>query len=218
VDGYAGYHDIPNVTLSGCWAHVRRKFDEVLKGLPVQHRTKSSQAQEGLEQINRLFAIEKELNESKPEERWKVRQEKSRPLVDEFRQWLDELAPAVAPKSLLGVAVNYCRQQWPKLVRYLEDGQLEISNNRAERSIKPFVIGRKNWLFSLTPRGARSSAVIYSLIETAKENGLDPYAYLKLLFEKLPNLPSRENQYLDPLLPWNVSLKPVQPTDGTRPS
>ncbi len=207
VDGYAGYHDLPNVALAGCWAHARRKFDEALKGLPAKHRKSGSQAQAGLDQINRLFEIERELKESTPEKRLKVRQEKSRPVVEKFRQWLDELAVVVLPKSLLGVAVNYCRHQWPKLIRFLENGRLELSNNRAERSIKPFVIGRKNWLFSNTPQGARFSAVIYSLIETAKENGLNPYAYLTHLFEQLPNLPSRHNENLDPLLPWNVTLK-----------
>ncbi len=210
VDGYAGYHDLPQVTLVGCWAHARRKFDEALKGLPAKYRKNGSQAQAGLDQINRLFDMERGLKESTPEERLKSRQEKSRPVLDQFRRWLDEQALVVLPKSLLGVAVNYCRQQWPKLIRFLEDGRLELSNNRAERSIKPFVIGRKNWLFSNTPKGAKSSAIIYSLIETAKENNLDPYAYLFLLFEKLPNLPLRDNQNLDPLLPWNVDLKPVR--------
>ncbi len=103
--------------------------------------------------------------------------------------------------------MNYGRQQWPKLIRFLEDGRIEISNNRAERSIKPFVIGRKNWLFANTPKGARASAVIYSIIESAKENRLNPYAYLNYLVEKLPNLDSEENDALDCLLPWAVNLK-----------
>ncbi len=97
----------------------------------------------------------------------------------------------------------------PKLARFLEDGRIELSNNRAERSIKPFVIGRKNWLFANTPRGARASAVIYSIVETAKENNLNPYAYLTHLFEKLPNMDSRKDQVLDQLLPWNVNLRPI---------
>jgi len=103
--------------------------------------------------------------------------------------------------------VTYGHNQWKKLLRFLEDGRIEISNNRAERSIKPFVIGRKNWLFCNTPKGARTSAIIYSMVETAKENGLNPYAYLTHLFEKLPNLDSRDNESLDQLLPWNVSLQ-----------
>jgi len=142
-----------------------------------------------------------------PEERFKARNLKSKPLVEEFRKWLDEIAPSVLPKSLFGLAVNYGRQQWPKLVRFLEDGRIEISNNRAERSIKPFVIGRKNFLFCNTPKGARSSAVIYSIIESAKDNKLNPYAYLNYLFERLPNLDSRDNETIDGLLPWNVNLQ-----------
>jgi transposase len=206
VDGYPGYHGIPDVTLCGCMAHLRRKFDEALKGLPPKQRSSGCKAQEALEQINRLFAIERELKQSTPEERLRVRQLRSRPIVEGFRKWLDDIAPSILPKSLFGVAVFYGRQQWTKLTRFLEDGRIELSNNRAERSIKPFVIGRKNWLFANTPRGARASATIYSIVETAKENGLNPYAYLTYLFEKLPNLKSTSEEALDALMPWNVKL------------
>ncbi len=206
VDGYPGYHDIAGVTLAGCWAHVRRKFDEALKGLP-KHRTSGTKAREALEQINRLFMIERELTQVSPEERLKARQLRSRPVVEGFRRWLDDIRTTVLPKGLFGEAVNYGHNQWQKLVRFLEDGRVELSNNRAERSIKPFVIGRKNWLFANTPRGARASAVIYSIVETAKENRLNPYAYLTHLFEKLPNLESRSSETLDQLLPWNVKLQ-----------
>jgi transposase len=207
VDGYAGYHDISDVVLCGCWAHLRRKFDEALKGLPPKQRVSGTKTQQALEQINKLFMIERELKQSTAEERLRVRNLKSRPIVEEFRKWLDEVAGSVLTKSLFGIAVNYGRQQWPKLVRFLEDGRIELHNNAAERSIKPFVIGRKNWLFANTPRGARASAVIYSIVESAKENGLNPYAYLTHLFERLPNLDSRDNDTLDPLLPWNVRLQ-----------
>jgi transposase len=207
VDGYAGYHNIPDVILCGCWAHLRRKFDEALKGLPPNKRASGSCAREALDRINRLFAIERELKRCTPEERLEIRNQKSRPIVEEFRKWLEEILPGVLPKSLFGKAVNYGLNQWEKLVRFLEDGRLEIDNNRAERSIKPFVIGRKNWLFCNTPKGAKASAVIYSIIETAKENGLNPYAYLNYLFEKLPNLESRDDATLDQLLPWNVKLQ-----------
>ena len=122
-------------------------------------------------------------------------------------RWLDDIRTTVLPKGLFGEAMNYGHNQWQKLVRFLEDGRVELSNNRAERSIKPFVIGRKNWLFANTPRGARASAIIYSIVETAKENRLNPYAYLTHLFEKLPNLESRDNATLDQLLPWNVKLQ-----------
>jgi len=207
ADGYAGYHDIPDVTLCGCWAHLRRKFDEVLKGLPPKKRASGSRAQEALDRINRLFAIERELKRCAPEERLEIRNLKSRPIVEEFRKWLEDMLPGVLPKSLFGLAVNYGRNQWAKLIRFLEDGRIEISNNRAERAIKPFVISRKNFLFCNTPRGARASAIIFSIIESAKENGLNPYAYLNYLFEKLPNLDSRDDATLDQLLPWNVKLQ-----------
>ncbi len=206
VDGYAGYHNIPDVTLAGCWAHFRRKFDEALKGLPSKKRS-GSRAREALHRINRLFAIERRLSNSAPEERLKERNLKSRPIVEDLHEWLEDIKSAVLPKSLFGLAVNYGLQQWPKLIRFLEDGRIEISNNRAERSIKPFVIGRKNWLFCNTPKGARASAIIYSLVETAKENKLNPYAYLNHLFERLPNLESRDTETLDQLLPWNVDLQ-----------
>jgi transposase len=207
ADGYAGYHDIPDVTLCGCWAHLRRKFDEALKGLPPQKRSSGSRAREALDQINRLFAIERELKRCTPEERLQIRNVKSRPIVEDFRKWLDDILPGIMPKSLLGLAINYGRNQWSKLIRFLEDGQIEIDNNRAERSIKPFVISRKNFLFCNTPRGARASATIFSIIESAKENRLNPYAYLNYLFEKLPNLESREDAVLDQLLPWNATLQ-----------
>jgi transposase len=207
ADGYAGYHNIPDVILCGCWAHLRRKFDEALKCLPPQKRASGSRAKEALDRINRLFAIERELKRCTPEERLQIRNLKSRPIVEEFWKWLEDMLPGVLPKSLFGLAVNYGRNQWAKLVRFLEDGRVEIDNNRAERSIKPFVIGRKNFLFCNTPRGARASALIYSIVETAKENGLNPYAYLNYLFEKLPNLDSRDNETLDQLLPWNAKLQ-----------
>jgi transposase len=207
VDGYAGYNGMPNVQLAGCWSHLRRKFDESLKGLPPKQRTSGSKAQQAIDQINKLFLIERELQQVTPEERLKTRELRSRPLVESFRKWLDDNSTAVLPKSLLGLAVNYGRQQWAKLICFLEDGRIELSNNRAERSIKPFVIGRKNWLFANTPRGARASAVIYSMVETAKENGVNPYTYLAYLFEKLPNLDSTDPAILDQLLPWNAKLK-----------
>ena len=206
VDGYAGYHNVPDAILAGCWAHFRRKFDEALKALPSKKRS-GSKALEGMQRIDRLFAIERRLKNCTPEERLKERNQNSRPIVEDLRKWLEDIESAVLPKSLFGLAVKYGLQQWPKLIRFLEDGRIELSNNRAERSIKPFVIGRKNWLFANTPKGARASAVIYSLVETAKENRLAPYAYLNHLFERLPNLEVRDAETLDQLLPWNVNLQ-----------
>jgi transposase len=206
VDGYAGYEDVPNANLVGCWSHSRRKFDEAIKTLPAYARKNPSTAREGLSMINSLFTIEQQLKGCTPEERKDQRNKLSRPIVESFRVWLDSLVGATVPKSALGSAITYCRNQWPKLIRFLEDGRLELDNNRSERSIKPFVIGRKAWLFANTPRGARASAIIYSIVETAKENELNPFDYLVHLFRQLPNVDAKNPDILQGLLPWNVVL------------
>ncbi|QGQ96179.1 IS66 family transposase [Paenibacillus psychroresistens] len=207
VDGYSGYHKIMNVTLVGCWAHARRKFDEALQALPDPKRSTPVTASEGLDFCNRLFAIEREIKDFKPEERTTIRMARSRQILDAFSAWLRTQRSRVLPKSKLGEAIIYCQNQWEKLEAFMKDGRLEIDNNRSERSIKPFVIGRKNWMFSNTPRGAKASAMIYSMIETAKENGLNPMIYLTYLFEKLPNLEDpKDTKSLDMLLPWSQTL------------
>lgn len=127
-------------------------------------------------------------------------------MMDAFLAWLKYQSPRVLPKSAFGQAITYCRNQWDKLEAFLKDGRLELDNNRAERSIKPFVIGRKNFLFSNTPRGAKASAIIYSVVETAKQNGLNPFFYLTYLFEKLPNINTKQQHAVDELLPWSASL------------
>ncbi|MCO7128373.1 IS66 family transposase [Sporolactobacillus shoreicorticis] len=211
VDGYAGYHAIKNVTLVGCWAHARRKFSEALSALPDSAKESAVIAKEGLAYCNQLFKIEQELKKinASDEERYQTRLNQSQPITEAFSTWLQKQAPKVLPKSALGLAIKYCRVQWDKLVAFLQDGRLELDNNRAERSIKPFVMGRKNWLFSNTPRGAVASSTIYSLIETAKENGLIPFQYLTYLFEQLPNLEPQTDEILDELLPWSSSLPDI---------
>jgi transposase len=207
VDGYSGYHKVADATLVGCWAHARRKFDEALQALPDGKRTKTVAAREGLDFCNRLYAVERELKEVSPKERHKVRMEQSRPILDAFLAWLQQQKSRALPQSLFGKAITYCLNQWDKLVAFLEDGRLEIDNNRGERSIKPFVIGRKNWLFANTPRGAKASAIIYSILETAKENQLHPANYLTYLFERLPNLQDPKDPVaLDILLPWSPAI------------
>lgn len=206
VDGYRGYDNIPNITLSGCWSHARRYFDEALKALPKGADQSKLTATEGLQYCNRLFDIERECLDKTPEKRFKIRLERSQPVLDAFLAWLKAQTPKVLPKSALGKAIKYCRNQWHKLIVFLEDGRLEIDNNRSERSIKPFVIGRKNFLFSNTPKGAKSSAIIYSIVETAKENGLIPFEYLKYLFEQLPNIDTTDKDAIDQLLPWSTAI------------
>ena len=154
------------------WAHARRKFVEALNTLPAATRKQGGTASHtGLAFCDALFQIERDLHDVTPEERFAARQKRSLPVLRQFHAWLTSIEAQVLPKSLLGSAVTYCLNQWSKLNAFLLDGRLEIDNNRAERAIKPFVIRRKNWLFSNTPGGARSSAIIYSLVETAKENG-----------------------------------------------
>jgi transposase len=206
VDGYAGYNKLTDVTLVGCWAHARRKFDAALKALPASAPTKGVTAQEGLAFCNQLFAIERKAKEKTPKDRHAFRLKHSRPILDAFSAWLRTQTPKVLPKSALGQAIQYCRNQWERLVVFLTDGRLEIDNNRGERSIKPFVIGRKNWLFATSIRGAKSSAIIYSIIETAKENGLNPFHYLTYLFEELPQLDIQDPSKLDAILPWSPSI------------
>lgn len=206
VDGYSGYHDVKNVKLVGCFAHARRKFDEALKALPAADQKKPTAARVGLEYCNQLFKIERGLKDATAEERHAGRQKQSRPVLDAFSTWLQEQSTKITPQSTLGKAITYCLNQWDKLITFLEDGNLELDNNRSERSIKPFVLGRKNFLFSNTPRGARASAITYSLVETAKENGLIPRLYLEYLFERLPNIELDDRDALTELLPWSSSL------------
>lgn len=186
ADGYSGYHGLPStITVVGCWAHARRKFDEVLKGMSEKAGTGSA-AEKAKRYCDRLFAVETESSGLTPEERQKQRQKKSKPLMEEFFRWLRSLN--ASSKSAFGSAAGYVLGQKKYLENYLLDGRLEISNNRAERSIKPFVIGRKNFLFANTARGAQASAVMYSLIETAKENGIKPYDYIVWLLKAATEL------------------------------
>jgi len=201
ADGYEGYHKLPgNIVIVGCWAHMRRKFDEALKALPEKDREGSS-AMPGKRYCDKLFEFERAFANLEPDERLAKRRELSKPLLEEFYSWVGSVKDP--PKTGLGKAAYYALSQRKYLERYLLDGRLEISNNRAERSIKPFVIGRKNWLFANTVKGAKASAVIYSIIESAKENGLKPFEYLAFLFKTMPDATTGE---LDGLLPWGGNV------------
>ncbi len=204
TDAYEGYNAVINnngITALGCWAHVRRKFDEALKaqaGMAPEKR-KASLAAEALRRIQALYRIERETKQLTDNERHTVRVNRSLPLLEAFRVWLDQHIPIVPPRSALGKAMNYAHKQWPKLTIYTEDGRLRMDNNLTENAIRPFVIGRKNFLFCDSVAGARSSANLYSLIETAKANGIEPYAYLKTIFTELPQANSLED--IEALLP-----------------
>ena len=202
TDGYQGYHSLPeDITVVGCWAHARRKFDEAVKSLP-KGKAKGSSASQGLAYCNLLFGIEQELADKTPEERYNERLEQAKPILDAMFAWAD--SRTAAPKSALGKALTYLKEQWPYLTNYFKDGRLEISNNRAERSIKPFVIDRKNFLFANTPKGATGSAIMFSLIQTAIENDLDPYKYLTWLLKTAKDADMDDTETVQALLPWNA--------------
>ncbi|WP_025434848.1 IS66 family transposase [Peptoclostridium acidaminophilum] len=206
TDGYSGYGQLNNVTLIGCWAHARRKFTEALKALPATQKNKPVAASTGLDYCNQLFAIERQIKDISDKQRYEKRLKLSKPVLDDFYVWLKKQRQQTLPKSAFGQAITYCLNQWENLNNFLLDGRLEIDNNRSERSIKSFVIGRKNFLFSNTPRGASGSAIIYSIIETAKENNLKPFNYLTYLFEQLPNVDTSDAIVIDSLLPWSTTL------------
>lgn len=210
TDGYSGYNfldlddDIHHI---GCWAHARRKFMDVIKAQGKNRKSRSADI--ALNYIKALYRLEKKAraDELSLQAIYLMRQEKIKPILDDFKKWLLKKSMQTPPKGLLGKAVGYALKQWDRLVGYLEDGQLSPDNNGAENAIRPFVVGRKNWLFSGTPAGAEASALLYSLIETAKANKLEPYAYLRYIFELLPLAISLEDY--EKLLPWNLSMKKI---------
>jgi transposase len=199
----------PDVVLCGCLTHARRGFKEALDALAPAALKSGTQpaATHGLKFCNDLFKIERDLRDANPEERLAGRKERSAVVIQKFYDWLHgPQASNVLPQGGTGKAIAYCINNWGKLTQFLNDGRLEIDNNRSERTIKNVVIGRKNWLFANTPSGAKASATIYSIIETAKENGLNPYTYLTYLFEQLPNIDAHDIEALDKLLPWSETL------------
>jgi transposase len=222
TDGYGGYGAIgqePGITHVGCWAHARRKFDEALKaqktGSKKKRSPKESKALQGLAFIQKLYQIERQIQEKPPDEVHRIRQERSRPVVEKLRTWLTETIPRVPPQSLTGKALAYLEGQWPKLIRVLDDGRLPLDTNRVENAIRPFVVGRKGWLFADTVRGAEASANLYSMIETAKASGLEPFAYLRHLFTELPK--ATHLPQVEALLPRNLDRALLQDPRQTRP-
>ena len=203
TDGYDGYNAVVatgNLTHLGCFAHARRKFDEAIKAQGQQPRR--GLAHHALAWIQKLYGVEKAVRKTLPEERYAYRLQHAQPILDELRAWLTETLSQVPPETATGKALNYLHREWTKLIRYLNDGRFEIDNNRAENAIRPFVIGRKNWLFSDSVRGVKASANLYSLIESAKANGLEPYAYLRRVFAELPRAETIEA--IEALLPGNI--------------
>jgi transposase len=198
ADAYAGYdhlYESGSIREAGCWAHVRRKFYD----LQVAH--KSPVAQEALERIGALYAIEDEIRGRPPNERREIRQARARPLLESLRAWLESCLTKLSKKSDTTVAVKYALGRWEALTRYAEDGGLEIDNNAAERALRAVALGRKNYLFAGSDAGGERAAALYSLIGTAKLNSLDPEAYLRHVLSRIADHPINR---IEELLPWNV--------------
>jgi transposase len=199
ADGYDAYHKLPSeIVIVGCWSHVRRKWDEALKIVKSEDRDGCT-AMHGKRYCDKLFAVEREIASLDAQERLKHRVEYLKPLMEEFFTWASNVVER--PKSALGRAISYMFSQRQYLENIFLDGRLELSNNRVERTVKPFVISRKNFLFANTPGGAVSAATIFSLIETAKETGVNPFDYLSYVFKTAPNLDLNNSENLEALLP-----------------
>ncbi|MEO7953000.1 MAG: IS66 family transposase [Polaromonas sp.] len=204
TDGYDGYNALERtegVERLACWAHVRRRFVEAVR---VQPKGKRGKADEAVALIGKLYGIEREYKDASVDARHLARQKFSTPVLAELHAWLEKTQPLITPKSALGTALAYMANLWSRLTVYTRRGDLPIDNNRCENAIRPFVIGRKAWLFSDTPAGAHASAVIYSLVQTAKVNGLEPYAWLRRVIRDLPATKTVED--VEALLPWNLRI------------
>ena len=203
ADGYAGFNELfagGRITEAACWAHVRRKFFDVhaAAGSPL--------AKEALDRIGALYAVEAAINGRSAEERRRCRQAESVPIAQALKGWAEATLPRLSGRSELAAAFRYLRARWPALLRCFDDGRLALDNNAAERALRGVAIGRKNWLFAGSDRGGARAAALYSLIETAKLNGLDPQAYLADVLARLPDHPAKR---IAELLPWNWTPAPA---------
>lgn len=202
VDGYSGYHAVlsrPGMIEAACMAHARRPFYEIAQA------TNSPSAQSALIEIGKLYAIEREVKHLLPAQRAAQRRARAGPILVEFKRWLHDTYAKSPPKSAIGKALGYSINRWPALIRYLDDGWLNIDNNPVENAIRGIALGRKNWLFAGSEAGGRRAALFYTLIETAKLNGVNPHAYLTHVLTKLPSAKAKD---LDALLPWNYRPQP----------
>ncbi|WGS84043.1 IS66 family transposase [Methylomonas sp. UP202] len=205
-DGYEVYNAIAasrGTVHLGCWAHARRYFVEAEAAIPKAARGPESLATQFIAVISELYAIEAKANDLSVEQRGQQRQQLSKPVLLKIEGLLLQHLHAVTPGSLLGKALHYLSSQWPKLIRFTDNGAWPIDNNLCENAIRPFVVGRRNWLFCDTVAGARASANLYSLIETCKANRIDPYTYLVDMFRELPTAKTAED--FEALLPWNLA-------------
>ncbi len=198
ADGYAGFnglYDTGRVAEAACWAHVRRKFHD------IHAAGRSPIAQEALTRIAALYAIEAPITGKPPDLRRHARQAEAAPLLDDLRSWLDITLTKVPGRSDVAGAIRYALSRWTALTRYVDDGTIAIDNNPVERAIRPVALGRKNWLFAGSDAGGERAAAIYSLIQTAKLNGIDPEAYLRHVIGCIADHPVNR---VAELLPWNI--------------
>lgn len=207
VDGYSGYNALDNVTLVGCLAHVRRYFHDAYKLIEDREDAKQSNTAKGLDYCNRLFALDKQSKALSNSKRHAFKQEEIKPVFDAFSAWVSEASGDALPKSKYGKALKYAENQLPNVMHYLHKGELDIDNNRAERMVKPFVIGRKNWLFNNSVSGAEASARLYSIVQTCILNNVNPYHYLDETLTSLANMTINQDTDIQSLLPWNYKTK-----------
>ena len=211
TDGYAGYNPVAarsEISQLGCWAHTRRKFDAALKSASP---AAAHVAWQGLALIRELYTIDNRAKSKPPDERHQHRQQQVAPHLDRMRAWLDEhSAFGLTHGGLLTTAFTYLQNQWSKLVLFIEDPRLRLDNNLAERHVRPIAVGRRAWLFCKSEAGAKASAGWYSIVETAKANDIEPYWYLRYIFEHVP-VCLKEGRSVEHLLPWNLSPKQIMP-------
>lgn len=202
TDAYKGNEKVEGITRCFCWTHLRRYFVDALpKDVNSPEATLPSKA---IGFINKLFEAEKKLEILSPEGRKEERLLQEKPVLDAFCSWVSDTAPAVMRKSKLGEAFGYAINQQEGLMNYLLDGNCSVSNNLAENSIRLFTIGRKNWLFSGSPKGAAASAGVYTLIETAKANGLNPTKYIQFILSDIPGTSFRQHpEFIEDYMPWD---------------
>jgi transposase len=210
TDGYEVYHKLArerqDLKISGCWSHARRRFSEAVKAAG-KTAGKNTLAYIALQKIARIYQADNSLADLSPEERLKKRQTLVRPLVEDYFAWVKEVRPQIAGGSKTAKGFDYCLKQEPYLRYFLEDGEVPIDNNAAEQAIRPFCVGKKNWLMIDTIAGARSSAIIYSIAETAKANNLNPFRYFELLLTRIPeHLEDTDRSFLRKLEPWSQDL------------
>ena len=202
-DGYSVYDTLDAVTQAACMAHVRRKFTDAQKASPSK---KAGKPEKALNFIAKLYCVERKVKGLSANERQKIRKQEAEPILSEFKAWLD--VQNVLPKGALGKAIAYTKKQWPKLLTYLEDGDISIDNNVTERDIRPFTTGRKNWMFSTSVEGAKASANLYSLVMTCRANDINPYYYFQSLFTELPKREPADD--MSDLMPWLVEISDAE--------